>query len=104
MLRPSGGLRRYLDGGLLLDIKEQVEAELREDLACLKPEEAAVLSLLQERLSREVEKQAEKKPAKKRRASTRQETGRGRAAGLIPDIHGHPGRRSRSGIVHWIWR
>ena len=59
----------YLDGGLLLDIKQQIETQLREDLSSLKPEEAAVLSLLQERLSREVEKQAQKKPAKKRRAS-----------------------------------
>ncbi|WP_262029081.1 DNA topoisomerase IB [Microvirga sp. Mcv34] len=59
----------YLDGGLLLDIKEEIETELREDLASLKPEEAAVLALLEQRLSREVEKKAEKKPAKKRRAS-----------------------------------
>ncbi len=59
----------YLDGGLLLDIKQQIETQLREDLSSLKPGEAAVLSLLQERLSREVEKQAQKKPAKKRRAS-----------------------------------
>jgi DNA topoisomerase-1 len=58
----------YLDGGLLLDIKEEIEAELREDLSSLKPEEAAVLALLEQRLSREVEKQAEKKPPKKRRA------------------------------------
>jgi DNA topoisomerase-1 len=52
----------YLDGGLLLDIKEEIEAELREDLSSLKPEEAAVLALLEQRLSLEVEKQAEKKP------------------------------------------
>lgn len=61
-------LDAYLDGGLLLDVKEQVEAELREDLASLRPEEAAVLALLELRLSREVEKQAKEKPAKKRRA------------------------------------
>jgi DNA topoisomerase-1 len=60
----------YLDGGLLLDIKEEIEVELREDLASLKPEEAAVLALLEQRLSREVEKQVQKKPAKKRRASS----------------------------------
>ncbi|MBA1154825.1 DNA topoisomerase IB [Microvirga mediterraneensis] len=59
----------YLDGDLLLDIKQEIETELREDLSSLKPEEAAVLALLEQRLSREVEKQAEKKPAKKRRAS-----------------------------------
>ncbi|WP_262273111.1 DNA topoisomerase IB [Microvirga yunnanensis] len=53
----------YLDGGLLLDVKEEIETELREDLASLKPEEAAVLALLEQRISREVEKQ----PARKRR-------------------------------------
>jgi DNA topoisomerase-1 len=58
----------YLDGGLLLEVKEQVETELRDDLASLRPEEAAVLALLEQRLSREVEKQAKEKPAKKRRA------------------------------------
>jgi len=66
----------YLDGGLLLDIKEEIEAELREDLPSLKPEEAAVLTLLQERLSREVEKQAQTKPAKKRRASSGRKQGK----------------------------
>ena len=60
----------YLDGGLLLEIKERDrDASCARICPSLKPEEAAVLSLLQERLSREVEKQAEKKPAKKRRAS-----------------------------------
>lgn len=61
----------YMDGELLLEVKEEIETELREDLPSLKPEEAAVLSLLQERLSREVKKQEEEKPAKKRRASSR---------------------------------
>jgi DNA topoisomerase-1 len=60
----------YLDGGLLLDIKEEIETELREDLSSLKPEEAAVLALLEQRLSREVEKPAERKPAKKRRVAS----------------------------------
>jgi DNA topoisomerase-1 len=41
----------YAEGSLLIEVKEQVEAELREDLAHLKPEEAAVLTLLQNRLS-----------------------------------------------------
>ncbi|MGO4523251.1 DNA topoisomerase IB [Microvirga sp. 2MCAF35] len=60
----------YLDGGLLLDIKQEIETELREDLSNLKPEEAAVLALLEQRLSREAEKHEEKKPAKKRRVSS----------------------------------
>jgi len=41
----------YVEGSLLLDIKEKVEEELRDDLADLRPEEAAVLTLLQTRLS-----------------------------------------------------
>jgi DNA topoisomerase I len=61
----------YLDGALLLEIKNKVETELREELPSLKPEEAAVLTLLQERLSREVKKQEKTKPAKKRSVSPR---------------------------------
>jgi DNA topoisomerase-1 len=45
-------LSAYTEGALLLEIKEQVEAKLREDLGALKPEEAAVLALLEARLSR----------------------------------------------------
>ena len=41
----------YIEGSLLLEVKDKVEAELRDDLADLKPEEAAVLTLLQTRLS-----------------------------------------------------
>ena len=41
----------YLEGALLLQIKDAVEDELREDLTVLKPEEAAVLGLLQARLA-----------------------------------------------------
>jgi DNA topoisomerase-1 len=56
----------YLDGALLLEIQDEVQAELRENLSGLKPEEAAVLSLLQERLSREIDAK-ERKPQKKRK-------------------------------------
>jgi DNA topoisomerase I len=48
-------LSAYVEGQLLLEIKEGVEEELREDLAVLKPEEVAVLTLLQGRLSRTLE-------------------------------------------------
>ncbi len=41
----------YVEGSLLLDIKDRVEKELRDDLADLRPEEAAVLTLLQNRIS-----------------------------------------------------
>jgi DNA topoisomerase-1 len=44
-------LTTYIEGSLLLEVKKKVESELREDLAGLKPEEAAVLTLLQARLS-----------------------------------------------------
>jgi DNA topoisomerase-1 len=43
-------LTTYIEGSLLLEVKNRVEAELRDDLAGLKPEEAAVLTLLQARL------------------------------------------------------
>ncbi|MCJ2079762.1 DNA topoisomerase IB [Methylobacterium sp. J-090] len=49
----------YLEGDLLLQVKDAVEDELRHDLTRLKPEEAAVLGLLQARLAK-----AAGKPAK----------------------------------------
>jgi DNA topoisomerase-1 len=57
----------YLDGDLLLDVKEEVEAELRDRLDGLKPEEAAVLTLLKARLDREIEARG-KTPSKKPRS------------------------------------
>lgn len=42
----------YAEGSLLLEIKGEVETELRKELSALRPEEAAVLTLLQARLSR----------------------------------------------------
>jgi DNA topoisomerase-1 len=47
-------LSSYMDGNLLLEIKGEVEGELRDALAGLKPEEAAVLAMLRSRLSREI--------------------------------------------------
>lgn len=41
----------YVEGSLLLEVKAKVEAELRDDLAALQPEEVAVLTLLRSRLS-----------------------------------------------------
>ncbi|MBP1178892.1 DNA topoisomerase IB [Methylobacterium sp. PvR107] len=41
----------YLEGSLLLQVKDAVETELSEDLSSLRPEEAAVLGLLQSRLA-----------------------------------------------------
>jgi DNA topoisomerase-1 len=68
----------YLDGALLLEIKNEVEEELREDLASLKPEEAAVMALLEERLSREISK-VDEKPKKQRRAPAGKEAAEMRA-------------------------
>jgi DNA topoisomerase-1 len=42
----------YIEGGLLLQVRTEVENELREDISSLKPEEVAVLTLLRTRLSR----------------------------------------------------
>ena len=46
-------LDSYLDGSLLASLKRDVEQELEESLKDLRPEEAAVLALLQVRLARE---------------------------------------------------
>jgi DNA topoisomerase I len=47
-------LTSYLDGKLVLEIKAAVESELRDALAGLQPEEAAVLAMLRGRLAKEV--------------------------------------------------
>ncbi|MCB5174307.1 MULTISPECIES: DNA topoisomerase IB [Microvirga] len=61
----------YLEGSLLLELKEEVEAELRDNLDGLRPEEAAVLSLLQARLSQEIET-TKRKASRKRKAHSAQ--------------------------------
>jgi DNA topoisomerase-1 len=48
-------LNAYVEGNMLLEIKDKVEDELRHDLARLKPEEAAVLAMLEKRLQRTLE-------------------------------------------------
>ena len=45
-------LATYFDGQLDLNLKDRIEAELRENLSDLKPEEAAVLALLESRLKK----------------------------------------------------
>jgi DNA topoisomerase-1 len=58
-------LTSYLDGNLILEIKSAVDAELRDELDGLKPEEAAVLAMLGGRLARELatdQAQADLKP------------------------------------------
>jgi DNA topoisomerase-1 len=43
-------LNSYLDGKLVLEIKSEIESELRDELAGLQPEEAAILAMLRARL------------------------------------------------------
>jgi DNA topoisomerase-1 len=52
----------YLDGSLLGLLQGRVEQVLREDLAGLRSEEAAVLALLQQRLSREADRRSTEAP------------------------------------------
>ena len=58
----------YLEGGLLLEIKDEVESELREELARLRPEEAAVLTLLKARINRDLQGSSGPPPASSRRS------------------------------------
>ncbi|MET0741859.1 MAG: DNA topoisomerase IB [Microvirga sp.] len=55
----------YLEGALLIEVRDEVEATLRKDLSGLRPEEAAVLTFLEARLTREIEAA---KPARASRA------------------------------------
>jgi DNA topoisomerase-1 len=48
-------LDSYTQGELLLTVKGEIDTELREQLTTLRPEEAAVLALLEKRLSRTLE-------------------------------------------------
>jgi DNA topoisomerase-1 len=64
-------LNSYLDGNLVLEIKSQVESELRSAVENMKPEEAAVLALLRGRLAKQAEEPEHanlKKLSSKRRA------------------------------------
>jgi DNA topoisomerase-1 len=53
----------YVEGSLLLQVKDKAEAELRDDLAKLRPEEAAVLSLLEARMKRDLKSALEESVA-----------------------------------------
>jgi DNA topoisomerase-1 len=64
-------LSAYAEGGLLLEMEREVKAELRNELSTLKPEEAAVLALLETRLSRNVEEQLAKSVEAAKRAKKR---------------------------------
>jgi len=64
-------LNCYLEGSLLLEVREEIETELREELAGLRPEEAAVLTLLEARLKRDLPDAAGARQATKKRSRTR---------------------------------
>ncbi|SFD21633.1 DNA topoisomerase IB [Massilia yuzhufengensis] len=68
-------LDAYLDGTVLEVMRERTEQQLLEDLHSLQPEEAAVLAMLQQRLSREQEEEKLRpKPRKTPRAPRRRAT------------------------------
>ncbi len=48
-------LNCYMSGELMLEIKEDIETELRDNLPHLRPEEAAVLALLETRIRRDLD-------------------------------------------------
>ncbi|AWN34643.1 DNA topoisomerase IB [Methylobacterium radiodurans] len=83
----------YLEGGLLLQVKEAVETELAEDLAALRPEEAAVLTLLRQRL--ETAPPVEPKRRSARNKGGRKAGGGGNAARRTKPAAGKP--RGRAG-------
>jgi DNA topoisomerase-1 len=62
----------YAEGSLLLEVKEEIDRELREGLAGLKPEEAAVLGLLEARLARTLEGDLAQSLAREGRGSKRE--------------------------------
>jgi DNA topoisomerase I len=63
----------YMSGELLLEVKDEVDAELRDDLPRLKPEEVAVLTLLERRIAHDLDvkaaetETAEAKPTRPKR-------------------------------------
>ena len=82
----------YLEGGLLLQVKDAVDDALRADMAVLGPEEAAVLTLLRGRLDG-AEVDAPAKPVRKRGAA-----GRGRGKGRSKA--GAPRRAAKPAEAH----
>ena len=56
-------LNSYLDGSLVMDIKAEIESELRDDVSRLQPEEAAVLAFLRARLQPGISQGCSPRPA-----------------------------------------
>ena len=64
-------LTAYTEGELLLELRNEVQAELRDELPQLSPEEAAVLGLLQARLNRTLEDRLKESVAEAKTRRTR---------------------------------
>jgi DNA topoisomerase-1 len=86
-------LNAYLDGSLLATLRDRVEENLREELAGLRPEEAAVLAFLRERLIRQGDQQKEPEPvdangergvARALASALRRKSAPGRVQGRVP--------------------
>jgi DNA topoisomerase I len=80
-------LDAYLNGKLALEIKAEVENELRADLAGLQPEEAAVLAFLRSRLEREVGRPPSPPHAAAASSSRRRPRERGRYLAASAAVH-----------------
>jgi DNA topoisomerase-1 len=70
----------YVEGSLLLEVKEEIEAELRDNLAGLRSEEAAVLTLLEARINRDLKSALQESGAELDKSAKR-------AAGAIVAAH-----------------
>jgi DNA topoisomerase-1 len=77
----------YMDRSLVVTLKERTESELRESLSRLRPEEAAVLALLQQWMERQIGHRNTPRRRRKRGPSTAPESGMTIAA-RKPDSHG----------------
>ncbi|KQT89995.1 DNA topoisomerase I [Methylobacterium sp. Leaf469] len=84
----------YLEGDLLLQVKHAVADELRHDLTRLKPEEAAVLGLLQARLAKATTATPVRTATRKTKASSQAKS---KAATKSADRAGSNGRDAASG-------
>jgi len=67
-------IESYLDGTMLHALQQRAQDELKTDLHALGPEEAAVVALLQQRLSAPSSGPAKKKTVKARKAAPRKKT------------------------------
>ncbi len=81
----------YLNGGLLIEVRQSIDCELNDELGSLRPEEAAVLAFLRSRVERELNTRASgagspprAKPARPKPSPARPAMGARRAGPLQP--------------------